>query len=261
MPEQTPTYDLMLLLSTSVDEDRRAKVLSEVEGAISAAGGSIVHNGDWGTRPMTYPINHENEAEYHLLQFNGPVGLLESLGHSLGITDGVLRFRIIKVLPGTPPPPRPQPVVGIVQRDLHLEVAQARACILAHAGRATDLRDAPDVLLVRNRVHFHFPMLSGADADDFRLAYIGFRENLREVRHDRDHRAGIIHRAGDHHLALVRVQLHDLAIDRRHDRGVRQVRLGLRQHRIGLADALLRRRVRGARILAIQLRLVVQLCA
>ncbi len=111
MAEETPVYDLMLLLSTTVEEERRAKVLGEVEKSISSSGGSIVHNGDWGARPLAYRINHQTDAEYHLLQFSGPTTLLESLNHSLGITDGVLRFRIIKVLPGTPAPPKPEPVV------------------------------------------------------------------------------------------------------------------------------------------------------
>jgi small subunit ribosomal protein S6 len=110
MAEDTPTYDLMLLLSMQVEDDRRAKILADVEASISKAGGSIVHNGDWGTRPMAYRIQHQGEAEYHLLQFTGPTTLLETLRHSLGITDGVLRSRIIKVLPGTPAPPTPTPV-------------------------------------------------------------------------------------------------------------------------------------------------------
>jgi small subunit ribosomal protein S6 len=110
MAEDTPTYDLMLLLSMQVEDDRRAKILADVEASISKAGGSIVHNGDWGTRPMSYRIQHQGEAEYHLLQFKGPTTLLDTLRHSLGITDGVLRSRIIKVLPGTPAPPTPTPV-------------------------------------------------------------------------------------------------------------------------------------------------------
>ncbi len=68
---------------------------------------------EWGRRPTAFPIRHETEAEYHLLQFTGPTSLLESLTHSLGIADEVLRFRIIKVLPGTPPAPdSPPPVCG-----------------------------------------------------------------------------------------------------------------------------------------------------
>lgn len=99
---QSPVYDLMLLLSTSAPEERRAKVLTDVEQAISGGGGAIVRKDDWGTRAMAYRINHQSDAEYHLLQFTGPPALLESLSHSLRITDGVLRFRIIK--PPAPPP-------------------------------------------------------------------------------------------------------------------------------------------------------------
>jgi small subunit ribosomal protein S6 len=103
----------MLLLSTSAADEQRAKVLADVEAAINAAGGSIERNANWGTRPMAYRIEHQADAEYHLLQFTGPPSLLESLNYSLRITDAVLRFRIIKVLPGTPPAPEsPPPVIA-----------------------------------------------------------------------------------------------------------------------------------------------------
>ena len=35
---------------------------------------------------MAYRIDHQPEAEYHLLQFNGPPTLIESLSHDLGST-------------------------------------------------------------------------------------------------------------------------------------------------------------------------------
>jgi small subunit ribosomal protein S6 len=113
MAEQTPLYDLVLLLSTEAPEEDRAKILRDVDSAISVGGGSIERRDDWGPRPLTYRINHQRDADYHLLQFTGPPSLLESLSHSLRITDNVLRFRIVKVLPGTPPPPdSPPPVVA-----------------------------------------------------------------------------------------------------------------------------------------------------
>lgn len=99
----------MLVLSNDAEEDRRAKIIDDVRQAISSGGGSIAHDNDWGTRPLAYRIAHQGDGEYHLLQFTGPPTLLDSLGHTLKITDGVLRFRIIKVLPGTPGPPRPEP--------------------------------------------------------------------------------------------------------------------------------------------------------
>jgi small subunit ribosomal protein S6 len=111
MPEEKTIYDLMLLLSTAAPEDERGKILSDVEAAIGSGGGSIERRDDWGARRLAFRINHEADAEYHLLQFSGPPALLESLSHSLRINDGVLRFRIIKVLPGQPPPPDSAPPV------------------------------------------------------------------------------------------------------------------------------------------------------
>jgi small subunit ribosomal protein S6 len=111
-PEPT-LYDLVLLLSMQSDEAARAKVLTEVEAAIAAAGGAVERNQEWGQRPTTYQIDHQGEAEYHLLQFTGPTALLEDLQHSLRISDDVLRFRIIKVLHGTPPASDQAPPVVI----------------------------------------------------------------------------------------------------------------------------------------------------
>jgi small subunit ribosomal protein S6 len=103
MADQATTYDLMLLLSSDAPDERKTRILSAVESAISSGGGSVERNDDWGRRPMAYEIRHRPEAEYHLLQFQAPPSVIEELSHTLRITDGVLRFRIIKVRRGTPP--------------------------------------------------------------------------------------------------------------------------------------------------------------
>ncbi len=116
MPSQPRLYDLMLVLSTTAEDDRRAKILSEVESQITGAGGTVERQTDWHHRPLAFEIRHQKEGEYHLLQFTGPTSLLETLSHNLRIDDAVLRFRIIRVLPGTPPPPEsPPPVVAGAQ--------------------------------------------------------------------------------------------------------------------------------------------------
>jgi small subunit ribosomal protein S6 len=72
-------------------------------------GGSIVGKHEWGPRAMAYEIRHKTDAEYHLIQFHASAPLLENLQRTLRITDGVVRFRIIKLERGTPEPPaRPE---------------------------------------------------------------------------------------------------------------------------------------------------------
>jgi small subunit ribosomal protein S6 len=120
MAKEAPIYDLMLLLSSAADDERRAKILADVESAIARAGGSVERNDDWGERLMAYEIRHQPEADYHLLQFRAPAALIEELSHTLRITDGVLRFRVIKVRPGTPPAPSsPPPVVATAASSGH----------------------------------------------------------------------------------------------------------------------------------------------
>jgi small subunit ribosomal protein S6 len=111
MAAEAPLYDLVLLLDNSIEQERRETILANVEDAIDRAG-EIVGRHDWGVRPTVYEVRKHGEAEYHLLQFRGPTTLLEQLDHNLKITDGILRFRIIKLRPGTPPPPDLRPVAA-----------------------------------------------------------------------------------------------------------------------------------------------------
>ena len=111
MPDHVTLYDLMLVLSTTVEDERRAKILSDIEAQITRENGAIERNDSWRTRALAYEIRHQREGEYHLIQFTGPASLLESLAHNLRVDDAVLRFRVIKVLPGTPPPPETAPPV------------------------------------------------------------------------------------------------------------------------------------------------------
>ena len=81
-------YDLNLLLDPRADEERRAKILADLETMIGARASSSARH-DWGVRPTAYEVRKRAEADYHLLQFHGPPELLEPLDHALKITDGV----------------------------------------------------------------------------------------------------------------------------------------------------------------------------
>ncbi len=105
-------YDLMIALSTTVEEERRAKLMTDIQAQITAGGGVLERNDDWHARPLAYEIRHQGEGEYHLLQFTATdPSVLDTVSHNLRIDDAVLRFRIIKNVPGTPPPPETAPPI------------------------------------------------------------------------------------------------------------------------------------------------------
>ena len=128
------TYDLVLLLDPQAEEPLRAKIVADAREAIGAKG-ELVRHDEWGERALAYPIDHKASAEYHLLQFHaGGAELLSGLDHSLRITDGVLRFRIIKLRAGVPAAPDMRPSATPTRRaasspegEPHAQAAAATA--------------------------------------------------------------------------------------------------------------------------------------
>ncbi len=103
------TYDLVLLLDPQAEEPLRTKIVADAREAIGAKG-ELVRHDEWGERALAYPIDHKATAEYHLLQFHASeVELIAELSRTLHITDGVIRFRINKLKPGTPDAPEMRP--------------------------------------------------------------------------------------------------------------------------------------------------------
>ena len=100
-------YDLMLLVDPNAPEERQTQIIDQVRSMIEGDG-NLVGEHDWGLRKLAYEMDHRGEASYRLFQFEGENPLLEQLNHTLKITDGVLRFRIINLKPGSPPPPEPR---------------------------------------------------------------------------------------------------------------------------------------------------------
>lgn len=108
-------YDLVLLLDPAQD-DARARVLAEVAQLIATSGEPLRHD-EWGTRALAYPIDHGTEAEYHLFQLHATPELLAQLNRMLRIADGVIRFRVIKLKPGTPDAPDLRPSARRAEGD------------------------------------------------------------------------------------------------------------------------------------------------
>jgi small subunit ribosomal protein S6 len=127
MTRSAPTYDLVLMLDTEALQDAREKLLANVREAISAQG-ELLRDDAWGDRALTYPIDHKAVAEYHLLQFHaGAPELLQSLDRSLRIADEVVRFRIVKLKPGTPEAPdmhAAAPAAGTAESEVETEREQ-----------------------------------------------------------------------------------------------------------------------------------------
>jgi small subunit ribosomal protein S6 len=120
MAQEKPLYDLVVLLDSEVTESQATSVLGNAEKITNGGGGEIVSDQDWGLRALAYEIRHKPHAQYHLLQFHATREAIQELDRTLHIADGVIRYRVIKLKPGTPPPPSAQPVEGEPEAEAEL---------------------------------------------------------------------------------------------------------------------------------------------
>ncbi len=145
-----PTYDLVLLLDAEADEQAHTRILGEAREAIKAEG-ELLRDDTWGDRALTYPIDHKTTARYHLLQFHATTpGLLERLDRSLRFADEVVRFRVIKLKPGTPAAPDMSApgAPAKVEEPTPAPAAQAAPEPEAVSTPAPTAQDAPETELV-----------------------------------------------------------------------------------------------------------------
>ena len=105
MPSQDFAYDLTLLLDTTAEEAQRTKVLEEVRKILDTGKADVASTHDWGQRRTAFEIKHQDNAEFHLVQFVGSPELPAALDRHLRISDGVVRFRIIRRRRGAGPVP------------------------------------------------------------------------------------------------------------------------------------------------------------
>jgi small subunit ribosomal protein S6 len=103
------------MLDPQAEDEQREKIAADAKSKLETSG-TIEHEANWGVRKMAYEIDRRPEADYRFYRFTGGKELLDDLGHSLKITDGVLRYRFFKTehdAPTMTPPDTEQ----IMKRD------------------------------------------------------------------------------------------------------------------------------------------------
>ena len=90
-------YELVLILSPAVDEERSASVIERVDRFITERGGAMTKQEEWGMRRLAYPIQRYNEGNYYLRQFTLDGDHIREMEASLGVAEDILRHMVVKV--------------------------------------------------------------------------------------------------------------------------------------------------------------------
>lgn len=87
-------YEILYIIDASVDDQRKAEIISRVKELVNSNGGQAEEPEKWGIKKYAYPIAYKNEGYYVLMNFTAPVTVPSILESQMLIMDGVVRHMI-----------------------------------------------------------------------------------------------------------------------------------------------------------------------
>ncbi len=95
MDKKLQSYETIFVVDVTKGEETVKAVIDRFTSLISA-NGEITQVNDWGKRRLAYPINDKPEGYYVLINFRSESSLPLELERVYGITEGIVRFIVIR---------------------------------------------------------------------------------------------------------------------------------------------------------------------
>ena len=95
--KQLRDYELVLIISPEVVEEKFDAIIDNISQFITEKGGIVSNVERWGKRRLAYPIEHSMEGSYVLTRFRLNPALSKELEAKLQISEEVLRHLLVKL--------------------------------------------------------------------------------------------------------------------------------------------------------------------
>ncbi|MEA4882797.1 MAG: 30S ribosomal protein S6 [Clostridia bacterium] len=89
-------YESMFIISSQQSEEQADSLIAKFEELITSNGGELVKTDRMGRRRLAYQIGDDLEGYYTVLYFNATGATVAELERVFKITDGVIRYLIIR---------------------------------------------------------------------------------------------------------------------------------------------------------------------
>ncbi|HEV2070298.1 MAG TPA: 30S ribosomal protein S6 [Acidimicrobiales bacterium] len=100
-------YEAMVILDASLEESAVQAVINRTGELLAPSGGQVIRADKWGKRRLAYEIDHRTEGYYLLLELRLDPDAVAELGRLLGLTEGVVRHKIVRMPERRPKPAGP----------------------------------------------------------------------------------------------------------------------------------------------------------
>lgn len=87
-------YEVMYIINASVEEDKRAALISDLNKIITNQGGNVTKTDEWGMRDFAYHIDDMTKGYYVVVSFEADNACLKEFDRLIHINANVVRYMI-----------------------------------------------------------------------------------------------------------------------------------------------------------------------
>ncbi|MDD2533333.1 MAG: 30S ribosomal protein S6 [Eubacteriales bacterium] len=88
-------YEAMVILNPALGEDAINATIEKVKGLVEASG-TLEQVDVWGRKRLSYEIDDQKEGFYFLINFSAEADFPKEFERVLKITEGVMRYLVIR---------------------------------------------------------------------------------------------------------------------------------------------------------------------
>lgn len=85
-------YETVFIATPVLSEAQMKEAVAKYTGFITANGGEIVYEEDWGLKQLAYPIQHKTSGFYHLIEFKANPEFIDKLETQYHRDERILRY-------------------------------------------------------------------------------------------------------------------------------------------------------------------------
>ncbi|MDM8534340.1 30S ribosomal protein S6 [Clostridiaceae bacterium HSG29] len=89
-------YEIIYIVKTTVDDERKTEILEEAKGIIETAG-TVTEVEEMGKRRLAYEIKKNNEGFYTVISYEAEVSVNPILKKKFKLNEDVIRDLIVRV--------------------------------------------------------------------------------------------------------------------------------------------------------------------
>ena len=90
-------YETVFICTPVLSEPQVKEAVNKFKDLITANGGEMIHEEDWGMKKLAYPIQKKSTGFYHLFEFKADPEFITKMETDFRRDERVIRFMTVKL--------------------------------------------------------------------------------------------------------------------------------------------------------------------